>query len=434
MGVDLPVNWSAERSRHATRSGLRVGMIFLTDPASPTQLSGMPFRMAAALREQGVEIVPLLGADPASKRNDLGSRAARRARSQALGLVPGSVRAAWDDLFSERTRARVLARAAAMSERVRAQASGQDLDLLFGVCISTALYRLETGLPVVYFSDATSRIINETYPKPASRGQAKKDALMEMERISLQGVTRAAFASTPTLNSALVDLQVPIERASVIPMGAHVTPADPGSVRAPADPPTTRDCRLLIVAADPVRKRVDLAVCATEALRNRGIHATLSVIGPGTRLSRRSRAVESVGPLRLNHPEDAQRHRELLRACHLQLLPSVGEAFGIAPAESAHFARPSVVSNAGGLPFVVLHDRTGMVLPVAADHRAWADAVGGLVRDPERYRRYSTAALARAREELNWSAWATRMVALMREATGRDAHGRGSGETVALAG
>lgn len=76
------------------------------------------------------------------------------------------------------------------------------------------------------------------------------------------------------------------------------------------------------------------------------------------------------------------------------------------------------MSDKGGLPFVVLHDRTGMVLPVAADHQAWADAVVGLVRDPERYQRYSTAALVRAREELNWSTWATRVVGLMRAATG----------------
>jgi hypothetical protein len=57
--------------------------------------------------------------------------------------------------------------------------------------------------------------------------------------------------------------------------------------------------------------------------------------------------------------------------------------------------------------------------------------VAGLVRDPERYRRYSSAALARAREELNWSAWGARMVALMREVVGRRTSATGS---IALAG
>jgi glycosyltransferase involved in cell wall biosynthesis len=61
------------------------------------------------------------------------------------------------------------------------------------------------------------------------------------------------------------------------------------------------------------------------------------------------------------------------------------------------------------------------VLPVAAGHHAWADAVESLVNDPARYARLSAAAVARARSELNWSAWAAGAVALMREAVGADA-------------
>ncbi|MCC5822461.1 MAG: glycosyltransferase family 4 protein [Phycisphaerales bacterium] len=402
--------------RHGPPDALRVGMIFLTDPDSPTQLSGMPFRMAEALRAQGVEVVPLLGRDPLGARPDLSARIASRIRRERRKLVPPAARAALRDLFPGRTRRSVLRRARTLSERIGAQIDPERMDLLFGVCISTALFELETDLPIVYFSDATSRIINETYPKAAARGRARRDALLEMERTSLERVRFAAFAAPRTLESALSDLGVPPERTALIPMGAHVVPPDPAAVRAPADPPTVRDCRLLISAADPVRKRVDLAVRTAETLRARGVQATLSVIGPGTKRSRGSRAVESVGPLRLGHPDDAQTHRRLLRTCHLQLLPSLGEAYGIAPAESAHYARPAVVSDTGGLPSVVLHDQTGLVLPVEADHNQWADAITQLVQDPARYRRYSTAALARARDELNWSAWATSIIALMHQA------------------
>lgn len=395
---------------------LRVGMVFLTDPDSPTQLSGMPHRMAAALREQGVDIVPLRVTDPAKGGMDLASRARRKARATLLTRVPAVVLAGLDDLFAQRTRRLVLRRGEQCSARVAEQLDRHELDLLFGVCISTALYRLHTHLPIVYFSDATSPIIGRTYPRAAARGQARRKALLELERGSLERARFAAFAAPATLRSAIDELGVPPQRTALIPMGAHVVPADPATVRAPADPPTARDCRLLIVAADPVRKRVDLAVRTAETLRARGIHATLSVIGPGTRRSRSSPAVDSVGPLRLLSPQDAQKHRQLLRASHLQLLPSLGEAFGIAPAESAHFARPSIVSDAGGLPSVVHHDRTGLVLPVEADHHRWADAVADLVRDPARYQRYSTAALARARDELNWSAWAAAIITLMHQA------------------
>ena len=395
---------------------LRVGMVFLTDPDNPAQLSGMPHRMAAALREQGVDIVPLRVAGPDETGMDPVSRARRRIRSTTRTLLPYAVRAGMDDLLAARTRRRVLARAEHRSARLAEQVARHELDLLFGVCISTALYQLRTHLPIVYFSDATSPIIARTYPKAAAWGQSRRKALLEIERVSLQRASFAAFAAPATLRSAVDELGVPPQRTAVIPMGAHIVPADPATVRAPADPPTARDCRLLIVAADPARKRVDLAVRTAETLRARGIQATLSVIGPGTRRARASPAVDPVGPLRLLTPEDTQKHRQLLRASHLQLLPSLGEAYGIAPAESAHFARPSIVSDTGGLPSVVHHDRTGLVLPVDADHRRWADAIAQLVQDPARYQRYSTAALARARSELNWSAWAAGIITLMHQA------------------
>lgn len=402
----------APRPRH----GLRVGMIFQTDPASPTQLSGMPHRMAAALREQGVEVVPLMAVDLPAPRPGLATRIANRARSERRKATPAFL-ARWHAAArADRFQRALLERAGSMSARVRAQLDRHELDLLFGVCISTSLYALETTLPIVYFSDATGPVFHATYPKAAARPRAEREAVERIERAALARVAHAAFASPQARDSAVHDLGVPPERTSVIPMGAHITPTDPAGVASPAEPPTTRDCRLLIVAADPVRKRVDLAVRATQSLRARGINASLTVIGPGTRLARRSPFIECVGPLRIANPDCAQRHRAALRSCHLQLLPSLGEAFGIAPAESAHFARPSIVSDAGGLPFVVLDDETGLVLPVAADHRAWADAVAALVRDPERYRRYSAAALARARSELNWSAWGAASIRLMRAA------------------
>lgn len=392
---------------------LRVGMIALTDPDNPDPLSGMPFRMAGALRAQGVEIVPIIARDAGAPRG-LSARIARAHRRRS----PASLKRFIDEAFPSRTAAGARRRSVALAGSVAAQIAALDTppDLLFGVCIATPLASLQTDLPIVYFSDATTTIINQTYPRFAKRGRALLAARVNIERAALAHATLAAFASPAARDSAVRDLGLHPDRATVVPMGAHVTPVDPASVHAPADPPTATDCRLVIVAADPLRKRVDLAVRTAETLRRAGIQATLSVVGPGTPHARRSPAVDFCQPLRLSSPEDAQRHRALLRNSHLQLLPSLGEAFGIAPCESAHFARPSVVSDTGGLPSVVLHDQTGLVMPQATDHRDWADAIARLVNDPERYRRYSTAALARARAELNWSAWAASIVALMHRA------------------
>ncbi|MCA9302650.1 MAG: glycosyltransferase family 4 protein [Phycisphaerales bacterium] len=389
---------------------IRVGMIALSDLDDPNPISGMPYRMAASLRAQGIEIVPL----PAQKHAQTGRSLFRRAVDRAMWIhkkrTPMWVKRAIDTTLPFIPRSAALRRArslsaCAQSNLEQALARGTRIDALFGCCISSALYSLRTDLPVIYFSDATSPVLQSTYPVLALRGRSYRDALREVEHQALQCVDVAVFAAPSTQYSAIHDFGVPEECTRVVPMGAHVYPSDPGSIVAPTDAPTRDSCELLIVAADPVRKRVDLATETAEILRSRGIRATLHVVGPGTPRSRASGAVDSVGPLRLSDRNDRVRHQKLLADCHLQLLPSLGEAFGIAPAESAHFARPSIVADAGGLPFVVLDGQTGVVMPIDADPSAWADAVERIVEQPESYRAMSSRALERAREKLSWDAW-----------------------------
>jgi len=325
-----------------------------------------------------------------------------------------------DRLWPTHTRAMVLRRINRLSSITQAHLdelirSGEHLDALFGCCISSAMYTIETDLPLVYFSDATSKIIQQSYPMLALRGDAYREALSEIEQASLQRTSRAIFAAPTTQRSAIDDLGVEPEKTSVVAMGAHIYPRSHAQISLPVSAPTRACCELLIVAADPIRKRVDLATRATEILCERGINARLAVIGKGTRRSRSSHAVESIGNLQLSDPRDRIRHQQLLSRCHLQLLPSLGEAFGIAPCESAHYARPSVVSNAGGLPFVVRDGETGIVLDVDADAKAWAQAIESLIDNPDRYHAMSTAALDRARTELNWNTWSLRVGAIIRQ-------------------
>jgi glycosyltransferase involved in cell wall biosynthesis len=197
-------------------------------------------------------------------------------------------------------------------------------------------------------------------------------------------------------------------------MGAHVVPEQSDRPLRP-DPPSPNEVELVCVAADPVRKRLDFCIDVAEELASRGLRVRLNQVGPPTTRARRSSVVHRAGVLRLSDPEDRRRHAELLRRSHLLLLPSAGEMFGIAPCEAAHFGRPSLVSDAGGLPTAVLHEQTGIVLPLAAPATRYADEIEKLCRDPARYRRLSEAALLRARTELNWDAWGRRVGSIVEE-------------------
>jgi len=403
---------------------LRVGFLSPCDSGDPEALSGMPFRMRETLESHGLEMMRLDGRDGARREATHFDSLRRRA--------PESVKQGWRfsrqrvSRFVEWLRSRgheqkqlrlARLRAAALSRKIREAAP----DVLFGCCISTMLFELETDVPIVYFSDATARLINETYPRYRSRSPGYKRRCDAYEREAMSRAFAGVFATRVARDSAVGDYGLPAARAHLAPMGAHITPDDlrrPGSTLRPA-PPTRDHLQLCIIASDARRKRVGLAVEVTDRLAASGWNATLTHIGQPCAEVRRSGRVRSLGPLRLSVVEERRKMAAALAHSHFLLLPSVGEAYGIAPCEAAHFGRPSIVSDAGGLAEVVQHGRTGLVLPVQAQAQRYAEAIMRLAVDAAAYRRMSHAALARAKTVLNWEAWALQVVPLIHEAAGR---------------
>lgn len=395
-----------------------MGFISAKPISNPNFLSGMPYHMSQALQRQGFEIVPIC--EHPERQPTLTQRLVRRLNWERRRRTPPPLRKLLDHTLPQRARNALLRKVTRRSHTIQTQIDAltdpsTQPDILFGCCISFTLYALHTQLPIVYFSDATSFILRDAYPALSKRGPAHIQTIHDIERTSVDRASAAIFASPVVRDSAIHDLRIDPDRTHVVPMGANVTPDRPELVHAPAPGPTREDCQLLIIAADPIRKRVDLALEATELLRQRGINATLHIVGPGTQRSSTSPAAQPVGRLKLSDPIDRQTHQRLLRDCHIQLLPSLGEAFGIAPIESAHFARPAIVAGAGGLSFVVQHDQTGLVLDPTADATAWAHAIESLIDDPTRYQRLSEAALHRARAELNWDAWGAAVTQIIRD-------------------
>lgn len=419
---------------------MHVLLVPQADPTDPSLYSGMNYQGLRALERLGhrVTCVPLGGSGSgvgrAAKEGGLTRRVggvlSRRARQsltsarwRCMGVVaPGRV----ERSFAGAARGRL---AVVNSCIDAAERAGEPVEVILCMLSSAPVHGLRERAgrpPLVYFSDITARIANTTYDALASRGRAYHRVSERVERESLAQMSRAAFASEASLRSAIEDHGLDPSRGLVAPMGPNVVvPGDAPveTLRAIEFPeaPTRACVRMLVVAADPVRKRLDLCVEAVERLRERGIGAELTSIGGTTArfraaMSRWPGAFRSLGMLRLGDERDAAKQREAMRGNHLMLLASVGEAYGIAPVEMAHFGRPSIVSDAGGLTTVVRNGETGIVLPVGALGRAWADAIEGLVADPGRYRALARGALERARRELNWDAWTATIGRMIEEA------------------
>jgi glycosyltransferase involved in cell wall biosynthesis len=84
---------------------------------------------------------------------------------------------------------------------------------------------------------------------------------------------------------------------------------------------------------------------------------------------------------------------ELLACADLFLLPSKNESFGLAALEAMACGTPVIASSMGGIPEVVTHGETGFLFPLGAVEDM-ADAGVSLLKDAERWTRFSDAARA----------------------------------------
>jgi glycosyltransferase involved in cell wall biosynthesis len=101
-------------------------------------------------------------------------------------------------------------------------------------------------------------------------------------------------------------------------------------------------------------------------------------------------------------------------------VPSLGEGFGMVALEAAERGRAVVATDVGGLPEIVAHGRTGLVVP-SGDATALAGALVELLSDPARARELGRAGRERAVAEFTLDRCADRVDALYRDALARRA-------------
>ncbi len=88
-------------------------------------------------------------------------------------------------------------------------------------------------------------------------------------------------------------------------------------------------------------------------------------------------------------------------ACTVFLCPTIAvESFGITVAEAMACGRAVVAFRRGGIRTSIDHEKNGILVP-AGNVRGLAEAVDGLLSDPERHRRLGEAARHKAVESLS---------------------------------
>lgn len=177
----------------------------------------------------------------------------------------------------------------------------------------------------------------------------------------------------------------------VIPFSAAISdrPLSDGDGAQAQLPERAGPVRLLFVGRLVERKGVHILIRALARVRER-VEATLTVVGEGPEAAPLEAEARRVGVDPFVHfagRVDEEALGEAYRTSDLFILPAVvdgkgdTEGLGVVLLEALEFGLPLIASDAGGIPDIVRHGETGLLVP-PGDAGALADAIVRAIDDP----------------------------------------------------
>ncbi len=109
-----------------------------------------------------------------------------------------------------------------------------------------------------------------------------------------------------------------------------------------------------------------------------------------------------------------EQYVELYSSCTVFCCPSVYEPFGIINLEAMACERPVVASKVGGIPEVVVPEKTGFLVP-PGDAKALAESLNKVLRDREMARQFGLAGRKRVEDHFSWTSIAAKTKAMYEE-------------------
>ena len=299
-----------------------------------------------------------------------------------------------------------------------ADAVGADIESIGGVSVLHANYWLsgvaahrlkhDLSLPLVSTFHTLARVKDRLGDhEPGDRADAEARVI---------GCSDIICASNPVEADDLVELyDAPPQRIELVPPGvdrAFFSPGDRRGARRAINL-DDRPVALFVGRIQPL-KGLLVAVEALGASRHRD--AMLLVVGgpsgaEGVReFARVTSRIDELGlgdRVRFVRPQPHHALSTYYRAADVCLVPSRSESFGLVALEAAACGTPVIATAVGGLPTLVAHGRTGLLVK-DRDPVNWAAALDELLDRPELRASMGVAGAALA-GRFNWSTTAARL-------------------------
>ncbi|MEX0992393.1 MAG: glycosyltransferase family 4 protein [Solirubrobacterales bacterium] len=219
---------------------------------------------------------------------------------------------------------------------------------------------------------------------------------------------QAVIVNSELTKSGVEALTGELDRLEVVHLGADVVPGEPAKHEHPT---------LVTVATLEPRKNQERVIGALVALRERHPQLRYVIVGQGPDRERLEQLASRLDVIdRVTFVGEVSHERALaeMARCHLHVMPSRDEPFGVAHVEAMAAGLPAIAGAGTGAQDIAAVGE-GIVLVGPGDDTAIARAIDRLISDPTRRNELGAAARETVRHHFTWELCGARTAAIYRE-------------------
>jgi glycosyltransferase involved in cell wall biosynthesis len=186
-------------------------------------------------------------------------------------------------------------------------------------------------------------------------------------------------------------------RLSIIPFGVEI----PDKINPPL---SAKPIRLCFIKGHHFKYGPDVLLKALADVKKEISDIILSMAGSGemtTRLETMASNLDLQKNVQFVGFVSPDQMYPFLQQHHIMVMPSRTESFGVAALEASACGRPVIASRVGGVPEVVLHRKTGILVP-PKDPQKLAEAIINLAQDAKTREEMGQAGYRFVKENYSW--------------------------------
>lgn len=291
-----------------------------------------------------------------------------------------------------------------LATSVRETIALKEVKVIFAPAGAMDIAYLTTEKPIIYYSDATFKLLYGYYPLN-NLFQCKYIEALYVEKKAMEKADILLYASHWAKQSAVIDYDIPPSKSFVVQFGANIEDKDI-KFRKRTFLSKKEKVKFLFLGVDWERKGGIVAVDCCISMMKKGFDVELHVVGiPQLPLEyNKYDFLINHGFLNKNKREDYLLLISIIDKCDILLLPTKAECAGIVFAEASAFGLPIFTYDTGGVADYVINGVNGYRLPINHKGKDFADKIYTLLMEGK-MEKLSIGGRRLYEERLNWEHW-----------------------------